>query len=141
MNRCCRWVLSIAVTAGLLLAAAGPVGAQPAARSGAQPVYLALGDLVAAGVGAENRATGYVGQLTGILRKNTVCAPGLTSSGAADRSAAECKQLQLVDLAQGGSTTDSMMKNAAGPSAAVGPRHRAADTANTTATPATTCGS
>ena len=49
-----------------------------------QPVYLALGDSVAAGIGATSRASGYVGQLTGILRLETACAPGLQRGSGAD---------------------------------------------------------
>jgi lysophospholipase L1-like esterase len=109
MSQWPRWVLCIAVTAGLLAAAAGPAAAQPAAGSSAQPVYLALGDSVAAGIGATSRASGYVGQLTGVLRENTACAPGLQHSSGAGRAAARCAQLQLVDLAEGGSTTHSMI--------------------------------
>lgn len=109
MSHLPRWVLCIAVTAGMLVAAAGPAAAQPAAGSSAQPVYLALGDSVAAGVGATSRASGYVGQLTGILRENTACAPGLQHSSGTGRAEARCAQLQLVDLAEGGSTTHSMI--------------------------------
>lgn len=110
MSRWPRWLLCIAVTAGVLVAAGvGPAAAQPAAGSGAQPVYLALGDSVAAGFGATSRASGYVGQLTGILRQDTACAPGLQRSSGASHAAARCPQLQLVDLAEGGSTTHSMI--------------------------------
>lgn len=97
MNRCARGVLSIAVTAAVLLVTTGPAAAQPAGGSSVQPVYLALGDSVAAGIGATSRASGYVGQLTGILRLETACAPGLQRDSGADRAAGSCPQLQLVD--------------------------------------------
>jgi len=109
MNRWCRWLLSITVTASVLLGIVSPAAAQPAAGSSSQPVYLAMGDSVAAGVGAPSRASGYVGQLANILRERTACAPGLPGNGGADRAAARCKQLQLIDLAEGGSTTQSMI--------------------------------
>ena len=121
MNRCCRWLLSVVVVTGLLLGTAGPAAAQPASESPVQPVYLALGDSVAAGVGAESRASGYVGQLAGILREETACAPGVAKSGAADRVAAKCRQLQLIDLAEGGSTTQSMINGEPGLQPQLGP--------------------
>ena len=121
MSRCGRWVLSLAVTAGVLLVAAGPAVAQPAGRSSVQPVYLALGDSVAAGIGATSRALGYVGQLTGILRLETACAPGLQHGSGADRADAKCPQLQLVDLAEGGSTTHSMINGDPGLRPQLGP--------------------
>jgi hypothetical protein len=109
MSQWPRWVLCLAMTAWVLVAAAGPAAAQPGAGSGVQPVYLALGDSVASGVGAISRASGYVGQLIGILREDTACAPGQQGSGGAGHAAARCAQLQLADLAEGGSTTHSMI--------------------------------
>jgi lysophospholipase L1-like esterase len=121
MNRCCHWMRAVVVIAAVLLGAAGPAAAQPATGSPVQPVYLALGDSVAAGIGAESRASGYVGQLAGILREATACAPGLANSSAAHRVAATCTQLQLVDLAEGGSTTQSMITGEPGLQPQLGP--------------------
>jgi lysophospholipase L1-like esterase len=62
-----------------------------------------------------------VGQLSDALRKDTACAPGLSRSNGADRAAAQCPQLQLVDLAEGGSTTASMIDGAPGLDPQLGP--------------------
>jgi len=83
-------------------AAVSPVGGT-AQRSAAQPVYLALGDSVAAGVGAGTREDGYVGQLTELLRSELSCAPG------AEKAGGTCSQLSLVDLSAGGATTSTLI--------------------------------
>lgn len=95
---------SLAAAALLLLiqepaVAAGP--SHPAERSPSQPVYLALGDSVAAGVGAQPGG-GYVPLLRDTLREDFTCMPGTTGN-------VGCSQLSLVDLSKGGATTTSLL--------------------------------
>src|SRR5215207_984862 len=86
------------VVAALLLAA---VLAPPASAAPPQPsLYLALGDSVAAGVGAQPPATeGYVPELYAILTAARDCGVG---------QALGCR-LDLVNLAVPGATTTTLI--------------------------------
>lgn len=75
------------------------------ARSGLAddaPIYLALGDSLAYGTGASDpAATGYVPLVHDALRQHLPCASGETGP---------CPELQLLNLAEGGATTDSLLE-------------------------------
>ena len=65
------------------------------------PVYLALGDSLAFGYGASDpEATGYVPLVHDALRRTAPCHPD------GDRP---CSDLQLLNLAESGATTDSLI--------------------------------
>jgi len=98
-----------------LLALAGPVAgatgasAAPPSTVPGLPVHLALGDSVAAGVGAgateeERRRFGYVGLLHEHLRAGLDCVPAASA-----RPSVGCEQLQLVDESVGGATTTTLI--------------------------------
>jgi lysophospholipase L1-like esterase len=96
-------VFGAALTVAVLPTPAVALGAASAGRSATadsdHPVYLALGDSVAAGVGASRPATtGYVPQLHERLRV------GLDCGGDGD-----CDALELRSLAVSGSTTWGLM--------------------------------
>jgi hypothetical protein len=101
MRRRVRLLVSIPILLGLLTmgpaAAASDDGQPPLGR----PVYLALGDSVAAGVGASDPAvTGSVPRLYDLLRDEPSCQllgwPG-------------CRSLALDDLAVGGATSTTLL--------------------------------
>jgi GDSL-like Lipase/Acylhydrolase family len=100
-----------------LLALAGPVAGATAASAARPstvpglPVQLALGDSVAAGVGAgateeERRRSGYVGLLHEHLRAGLDCVPAASA-----RPSVGCEQLQLVDVSVGGATTSTLIEH------------------------------
>lgn len=100
-----RLVLLVGIPVLLGLLTVGPAGAEsddgqpPIGR----PLYLALGDSVAAGVGASNPAvTGYVPRLYDLLRDQPSCQllgrPG-------------CASLALHNLAVGGATSATLLSN------------------------------
>ncbi len=65
------------------------------------PVYLALGDSLAFGYGASDpETTGYVPLVHDALRRTVPCHPGDTRP---------CGDLQLLNLAESGATTDSLI--------------------------------
>lgn len=97
-----RRLLLLATIPVLLFAIGGPAGAsdhgQPPPR---RPLYLALGDSVAAGVGASDPAvTGYVPLFHEILRDELVCRP----SGRPG-----CRELTLRNLAVSGATSTTLI--------------------------------
>jgi hypothetical protein len=68
----------VVVVAGILLlgllAGSGPASAEPAPAPLGRPLYLALGNSLAVGVGASVPAvTGYVPQLYELLRQQLAC--------------------------------------------------------------------
>lgn len=93
------WALVLALSATALPAAGA---APPAAASApATQLHLALGDSVAAGVGATDPDdTGYVPQLYDRLRDALDCWPG---------PAPRCRSLHLENVAEGGATTISLI--------------------------------
>ena len=67
------------------------------------PVYLALGDSLAFGAGASDPArTGYVPLVYESLKESIPCQPGGKGS---------CPELQLLNLAQNGATTTTLLEN------------------------------
>lgn len=67
------------------------------------PVYLALGDSLAFGAGASDpERTGYVPLVHEALQGSIPCEPGGEGS---------CPELQLLNLAQNGATTTSLLEN------------------------------
>jgi lysophospholipase L1-like esterase len=98
-----RRMLVLATIPVLLLTVAGPASAadhgQPPLAH--RPLYLALGDSVAFGVGASDRAvTAYVPLLYDLLREELSC----RGSGRPG-----CRKLALENLAVGGATTTSLL--------------------------------
>ena len=98
-----RGRLLAALCAGIVLAGAGPAGAQERALVPGQPVMIALGDSWAAGAGS-TPGNDYVTLLHARLAADYGCPPTAVA-----QAAAKCKQLQLVDLAVGGATTPSLI--------------------------------
>ncbi len=85
----------------VLSAPVTPAIADPAARAPATQLHLALGDSVAAGVGASDPTdTGYVPVLYDTFRDELDCWP---------RLARRCRRLHLRNVAQGGATTVSLI--------------------------------
>ena len=102
-------VAALLALAGLVAGATGASAARPSTVPGL-PVQLALGDSVAAGVGAgateeERRRFGYVGLLHQHLRAGLDCVPA-----ASPRPSVGCEQLQLVDVSVGGATTTTLIE-------------------------------
>ena len=93
---------SLLIVAGVV-SVASAAGKRPGPARG-MPVYLALGDSWPAGGGASAPSEGYVPQLNTKLRRRFDCRRH------ASRSRRGCKHLQLVNLAQGGATTPSMIE-------------------------------
>jgi lysophospholipase L1-like esterase len=89
----------------LTLVTASPAVATPVASSGPAddaPVYLALGDSLAFGVGASDpEVTGYVPLVFDALRQLLTCAGG---------GAPPCSDLQLVNLSESGATTETLLE-------------------------------
>jgi lysophospholipase L1-like esterase len=95
----------IAVGAALLLAvgAAAPAVAQPAQpRAFGAPVYLALGDSIAAGVGAQPHVTGYPEQVRALLEQ----AYNPFANKATPNSS---PNIGIINLAVGGATTTTLI--------------------------------
>jgi lysophospholipase L1-like esterase len=93
------------VVAGILLlgllTGSGPASAEPDPAPIGRPLYLALGDSLAAGVGASNPAvTGYVPQLYELLRQQLACQPAGRPS---------CRSLALRNLGVGGATSTTLL--------------------------------
>jgi lysophospholipase L1-like esterase len=84
-----------------LLTGSGPASAEPDPAPIGRPLYLALGDSLAAGVGASNPAvTGYVPQLYHLLRQQLACQPAARPS---------CRSLALRNLGVGGATSTTLI--------------------------------
>ncbi len=95
----------VVVVAGILLlgllTSSGPASAEPDPAPIGRPLYLALGDSLAAGVGASNpTVTGYVPQLYELLRQQLACQPAGRPS---------CRSLALRNLGVGGATTTTLI--------------------------------
>jgi lysophospholipase L1-like esterase len=95
----------VVVVAGILLlglvAGSGPASAEPDPAPIGRPLYLALGDSLAAGVGASNpTVTGYVPQLYELLRQQLACQPAGRPS---------CRSLALRNLGVGGATSTTLL--------------------------------
>jgi lysophospholipase L1-like esterase len=93
------------VVAGILLlgllAGSGPARAEPDPAPIGRPLYLALGDSLAAGVGASNPGvTGYVPQFYELLRQQLACQPAGRPS---------CRSLALRNLGVGGATSTTLI--------------------------------
>jgi lysophospholipase L1-like esterase len=85
-----------------VLAPAVPVAADQPGLAGDAPVYLALGDSLAFGIGASDpAATGYVPLVHDALRQRLPCRPEGESS---------CPRLQLLNLGESGATTDTLLE-------------------------------
>jgi lysophospholipase L1-like esterase len=99
MRRRVLVLVGIPVLVGLLTM--GPAGAESGERPIGRPLYLALGDSVAAGVGASDPAvTGYVPVLYDLLHDEPSCQlvgrPG-------------CRSLAMDSLAVGGATSTTLL--------------------------------
>lgn len=99
--------LPVVVAAAVVLAvgSAGPALAQPheSDRFGA-PVYLALGDSVPAGVGAQPYVTGYPEQVGALLEQGYNTAAGKATPHSAT-------DIDVVNYAVGGATTATLIAN------------------------------
>jgi GDSL-like Lipase/Acylhydrolase family len=83
----------------------GAVVASPAAAdSPPAPLQLSLGDSWPAGAGTSVPSEGYVPQLHEVLKQDLNC-----SGSGAVKSKSGCPQLQLLNIAEGGETTPSMI--------------------------------
>ena len=92
------WLPGTVLAAVLGLIVASP--AQAAPPTGLAPVYLALGDSIAAGVGAVHPAkTGYVSLLAETLQRDGSCGPGHSGQGTGHEDG--CPELDLRNLAVG----------------------------------------
>ena len=90
--------MRLAAVAGALVAAL--LGTPAIAAPPPRPLYLALGDSVAAGVGAQPPATeGYVPELHGLLAAQVPCGDG---------QALGCR-LDLLNIAVPGATTTTLL--------------------------------
>jgi lysophospholipase L1-like esterase len=95
----------VVVVAGILVlglvAGSRPASAEPDPAPLGRPLYLALGDSLAAGVGASNpTVTGYVPQLYELLRQQLACQPAGRLS---------CRSLALRNLGVGGATSTTLL--------------------------------
>jgi lysophospholipase L1-like esterase len=93
------------VVAGILLlgllTGSRPASAEPDPAPIGRPLYLALGDSLAAGVGASDpTVTGYVPQLYELLRQQLACQPAGRPS---------CRSLALRNLGVGGATSTTLI--------------------------------
>jgi lysophospholipase L1-like esterase len=83
----------------------GAVGAAPAAADPPAPLHLGLGDSWATGFGASVPSEeGYVPQVYDVLKDDLNC-----NGAGPPQSKAGCKHLQLLNIAEGGETTPSMI--------------------------------
>jgi len=95
----------VLVVAVMSLAAAVPAGAGKGDTVPGLPVYLALGNSLAAGSGASDpSATAYVPLFYDALRDELNCSPA-----ASDRAAPGCKNLQLHNIGMGGATSSDLI--------------------------------
>jgi lysophospholipase L1-like esterase len=84
-----------------LLTVSGPATAEPTKPPVGRPLYLALGDSLAAGVGASDPAvTAYVPQFYQLLRQQLACQPAGRPS---------CRSLALRNLGVGGATSTTLI--------------------------------
>jgi lysophospholipase L1-like esterase len=95
----------VLMLAGLLVLSlftvSGPASAEPSQPPIGRPLYLALGDSLAAGVGASDPAvTGYVPQFYQLLRQELACQPAGQPS---------CGSLALRNLGVGGATSTTLL--------------------------------
>ena len=74
-------VLLVGILVLGLLMVSGPASAEPSTAPVGRPLYLALGDSLAAGVGASDpEVTAYVPQVYQLLRQELACQPPGRSS-------------------------------------------------------------
>ena len=114
-----RRLLCALAAAAMLVAGAAPASAAPTEKRPlvrGLPVYLALGDSVAVGVQSAQptgdreatlalwKASGYAAQFADVLRDELDCLPA-----ASPRAAGGCRQLQYVNAAVPGATTESFL--------------------------------
>ena len=96
-----RMVLLAAILVLGLLTVTGPASAEPGQPPIGRPLYLALGDSLAAGVGATDPAvTAYVPQFYELLRHELACQPSGRPS---------CRSLALRNLGVGGATSTTLI--------------------------------
>jgi lysophospholipase L1-like esterase len=101
MNR--RVVILAGILVLGLLTISGSASAEPDQPPIGRPLYLALGDSLAAGVGASNPAvTAYVPSFYELLRQQLACQPSSRPS---------CRSLALRNLGVGGATTTTLIAN------------------------------
>jgi lysophospholipase L1-like esterase len=94
-------VLLVGILVLGLLTVSGPASAEPSQPPIGRPLYLALGDSLAAGVGASDPAvTGYVPQFYQLLRQELACQPAGQPS---------CGSLALRNLGVGGATSTTLL--------------------------------
>jgi lysophospholipase L1-like esterase len=94
-------VLLVGILVLGLLTVSGPASAEPSQPPIGRPLYLALGDSLAAGVGASDPAvTGYVPQFYQLLRQQLACQPAGQPS---------CGSLALRNLGVGGATSTTLL--------------------------------
>jgi lysophospholipase L1-like esterase len=99
MNR--RVVMLAGILVLGLVGVSGPASAEPSQPPIGRPLYLALGDSLAAGVGASNPAvTAYVPQFYQLLRDQLACQPSGRPS---------CRSLALRNLGVGGATSSTLI--------------------------------
>lgn len=95
-------ILLILVTSLPVAAATPSATSPPAALDRSAPLYLALGDSLAYGSGAsEPDRNGYVPLVHSFLRETMPCHAKVDGP---------CPELQLLNLAENGATTESLMK-------------------------------
>jgi hypothetical protein len=103
-----RYRRSIVSLISMVVLAVGTASASPAAAEAPdsapeQPVQLSLGDSWPAGAGA-SPGGGYVPRLYEALKQDFDCSPAVS-----EEAVDGCKHLQLVNLAMGGATTQSLI--------------------------------
>jgi lysophospholipase L1-like esterase len=96
-----RMVLLAGILILGLLTVSGPASAEPAQPPIGRPLYLALGDSLAAGVGASDpEVTAYVPRFYELLRQQLACQPSGRPS---------CRSLALRNLGVGGATSTTLI--------------------------------
>jgi lysophospholipase L1-like esterase len=96
-----RMVLLVGFLVLGLAVGSGPASAEPTTAPIGQPLYLALGDSLAAGVGASDPAvTAYVPRFYQLLRQELACQPSGRPS---------CRSLALRNLGVGGATSTTLL--------------------------------
>lgn len=97
-----RRLLALMLLIISLAPATGAAAPSPATLRPEAPVYLALGDSLAFGTGASDpERTGYVPLVHGALQRELGCH---------DAAEAPCPDLQLLNLAENGATTASLLE-------------------------------